>query len=296
MAKSKNDVFVSYDHDDARMADRITADLTKNGVAVWIDEGHLRAGHPLITKVQDAITMASRFVLLWSKHASASRWVNAEWNAAWHLKKNIIPCALDKTPVPLFLRDIVRCTFSGVYQKGLAELLSALTVRIKPKPKAHPPRSPHVLVEEIYTGQDRLLQALGAGSLHEAKKEQKDLDTKVQQGLKENPADADLLNLAAYHQKNAFQIKHWNALQMGQYPKDKTLSEAEVLFYKSLAIEPDNPSAINGLGSVLALRGDVDAAEFFVRRAIDLAKKQGLDYGYAKDDLAMIRRLQKEKI
>jgi tetratricopeptide (TPR) repeat protein len=148
---------------------------------------------------------------------------------------------------------------------------------------------------DIFSGQDRVLNALGTGSLKDAKIEQNVLDKKVDGSLKEKPDDADLLNLAAYQKKNAFQIKHWNELQSRSYTKDKLLDEAETLFYKSLAIEPDNPGAINGLGSVLSLRGDIDAAEFFVRRAIDLAKKQGVEYGYAKEDLATIQRLKKER-
>ena len=141
-----------------------------------------------------------------------------------------------------------------------------------------------------------MLTALSAGNLKDATIEQKNLDAKVQTGLKQKPDDAELLNLAAYHKKNAFQIKHWNELQSRSYPKDKLLDEAEILFYKSLSIDPDNPGAVNGLGSVLALRGDIDAAEFFVRRAIDLSKKQGIEYGYAKEDLATIQRLKKEMI
>lgn len=295
MGATKSEVFVSYDHDDRKIADRIKEDLIKNDVPVWIDEGGLRAGHPLITKIQEAIKKAANFVLLWSKRASRSRWVNAEWNAAWHLEKTIIPCALDKEPVPLFLRDVVRCTFLGAYQKGLEELLSSLKAKKRPKQKARPTLSPYSLIRDIYNGQDRLLSALGAGNLKDAKSEQRELDPKVQQGLKEKPDDAELLNLAAYHKKNAFQIRHWNELQSRQYPKDKTLNEAEALFYKSLAVEPDNPGATNGLGSVLALRGDLDAAEFFVRRALDMAKKQGIEYGYAKEDLATIQRLKKER-
>jgi tetratricopeptide (TPR) repeat protein len=295
MGSRKSDVFVSYDHDDRKIADRIKEDLIKNKVAVWIDEENLRAGHPLIARIQDAIKKAASFVLLWSKQASRSRWVNAEWNAAWHLEKIIIPCTLDKEPVPLFLRDVVWCTFSGAYQTGLEELLSALKAKKRPKQKAPPSLTPYSLIKDIYNGQDHLLTALDAGNLKDAKKVQRELDPKVQKGLEEKPDDAELLNLAAYHKKNAFQIKHWDALQLGQYPKDKTLNEAESLFYKSLAVEPDNPGAINGLGSVLSLRGDLDAAEFFVRRAIDLSKKQGIEYGYAKEDLATIQRLKKER-
>lgn len=118
MGATKNEVFVSYDHDDRKIADRIKEDLIRNKVAVWIDEGELRAGHPLIAKIQEAIKKAANFVLLWSKCASRSRWVNAEWNAAWHLEKNIIPCTLDKEPVPpLFaqhrLVHIRRCVSEG---------------------------------------------------------------------------------------------------------------------------------------------------------------------------------------
>lgn len=295
MPSIKNNVFVSYDHDDGKIADRIKQDLIKNGIAVWIDEGELHAGHPLIARIQEAIKNAANFVLLWSKRASRSRWVNAEWNAAWHLEKNIIPCTLDTEPVPLFLYDVIRCTFSGAYKKGIEELLSALTAKKQPKRKARPAQPQFSLIKDIYNGQERLLNALSTGNLKDAKMEQKDLDDKVQTGLNEKPNNAELLNLAAYHKKNAFQIEHWDDLQSKRYPKDKLLDEAESLFYKSLAIEPDNPGAVNGLGSVLALRGDLDAAEFFVRRAIDLAKKQGMDYAAAKDDLATIQQLKEER-
>jgi tetratricopeptide (TPR) repeat protein len=294
MAEAKNNVFVSYAHEDKKIADHIKDDLLHNKVAVWIDQGELRAGHPLIAKIQEAIRKTANFVLLWSKSASRSRWVNAEWNAAWHLEKKIIPCTLDKEPVPPFLLNIVWCTFAGAYQEGFRELLSALNTKRQPVRHARPAASRYRLFMDLYNGQEKVLNALGAGRLKDAKIEQKNLDAKVEEGLKEKPNDEELLNLAAYHKKNAFQIRHWNELQSRRYPKDKLLDEAETLFYKSLAIEPDNPGAINGLGSVLALRGDIDAAEFFVRRAIDLAKKQGIEYGYAKEDLATIQRLKNE--
>ncbi len=294
MGVKKSDVFVSYAHEDKTVADRIKEDLIKNKIVVWIDESKLRAGHPLILSIQEAIKKTSNFVLLWSKRASRSRWVNAEWNAAWHLEKIIIPCKLDREPVPPFLLNIVWCTFAGAYQKGLGDLLTALKAKRKERPKARSLQSVYSLYMDIYNGQNRVLNALSTGSIKDAKTKQKDLDAKVEEGLREKPDDADLLNLAAYHKKNAFQIKHWNELQLRLYPKDRLLDEAETLFYKSLAIEPDNPGAVNGLGSVLALRGDIDAAEFFVRRAIDLAKNQGADYGYAKEDLATIERLKNE--
>jgi tetratricopeptide (TPR) repeat protein len=290
----KSDVFVSYAHEDTKVADRIEEALIRNKIAVWIDEAKLRAGQPLILDIQEAIKKTVNFVLLWSRNASKSRWVNAEWNAAWHLEKNIIPCTLDKEPVPPFLLNVVWCSFNVAYQKGLKDLLTALKVKREPQRLVRRVQSGFSLYADIYNGQDRILSALDAGDLKTARVEQRDLNDKVDKSLEKHADNADLLNLAAYHKKNAFQIRHWNELQSRRYPKDKLLEEAEILFYRSLAIEPDNPGAVNGLGSVLALRGDFDAAEFFVRRAIDLAKKQGIGYGYAKEDLATIQRLKKE--
>jgi tetratricopeptide (TPR) repeat protein len=314
MTSVKSDVFMSYAHENKKIADRIKQDLIGNKISVWIDQGELLAGQLLVGKIQVAIKKTTNFVLLWSRKASRSRWVNSEWNAAWHLEKNIIPCTLDKEPVPPFLLGVLSCTFAGSYKKGIQELLTALVPK---KPPASGERRTRRLGDtrakkdgllqldkimsadhlnvDIFSGQERVLNALDAGRLSAAKSEQKGLDAKVGEALRKQADDAEMLSLAAYHKKNAFQIKHWNELQSRMYPKDKLLDEAETLFYKSLAIEPDNPGAVNGLGSVLALRGDIDAAEFFVRRAIDLANKQGIDYGYAKEDLATIQRLKRER-
>ena len=49
------------------------------------------------------------------------------------------------------------------------------------------------------------------------------------------------------------------------------MDEAESYFFKVLCFKPFDPSSLNGLGSVLLLERELDAAEFFIRRAIELA-------------------------
>jgi Flp pilus assembly protein TadD len=67
------------------------------------------------------------------------------------------------------------------------------------------------------------------------------------------------------------------------------LERAERRFYASLFVNPRDDSAVNGLGSVLFHRRDLDAAEFFVRRALQLARKRGVTYAAAAHDLELIR-------
>jgi hypothetical protein len=55
---------------------------------------------------------------------------------------------------------------------------------------------------------------------------------------------------------------------------------------------PTDPSALNGLGSILMVR-ELDAAAFFVRAAIAAARKRGMaGYPAAEHDLALIERFR----
>ena len=103
-----------------------------------------------------------------------------------------------------------------------------------------------------------------------------------------------ILNLAGYHRKNAYMLKHWDAIQAGRPPKDPLLRRAEQFFFEALFVTPTDYSALNGLGSILILERELEAAEFFVRRAIALAKKKKIAYSDAEHDLAMIAYYKKE--
>jgi hypothetical protein len=103
------------------------------------------------------------------------------------------------------------------------------------------------------------------------------------------PHDADVLSLAGYHKKNAYQIKHWNEIQARRSPGPPPARGGAALL--GCPEDPaDDPGALNGLGSILWLRGDLDAAEFCVKRALERAKEENLSYPYAEEDLAIIRR------
>jgi len=84
-------------------------------------------------------------------------------------------------------------------------------------------------------------------------------------------------------------VNYWDAIQAGRAPADPLLNQAEARFFETLSIDPTDPSGLNGLGSVLILERELDAAHFFVEAAIKAAKAQGMStYPAAEQDLRLI--------
>jgi tetratricopeptide (TPR) repeat protein len=296
------DVFISHSSKDKVTAVRLAQDLKKAKVRVWIDKSKLKAGDPLVERLQDAIQQSQNLILLWSRPASESFYVKAEWLAAYHLKKGIIPCLVDSTDLPPFLLDFIRCDFRTSYDQGRDLLVEALgrkapTPPIKPgaRPQGRGQNAKDEVSLELQQGQERVIDLLLTQGPQQAQEAQTKLDAAMNKALRRWASDPLILNLGGYHKKNRYMIQHWNAIQARMSPQDALLEEAEKLFFQSLAIQPDNGSALNGLGSILLLRRELDAAEFFVRRALAKSKEEGLAYPAAEQDLDTILQLKAER-
>jgi hypothetical protein len=144
-------------------------------------------------------------------------------------------------------------------------------------------------VRELNDAQMAVLDRIGADHLVEADRLQQELDSKMREAEFRWKFDPMILSLAGYHRKNAYMIKHWQEYAAGRFPKDPLLEEGRSRFFETLLINPVDYGALNGLGNILLFQGELDAAEFFVSSAIKCAKKDGVDYWQAKDDLDLIR-------
>lgn len=301
-AKGRNrfDAFLSHSSKNLSLALRLEQHLASAGMKVWVDHQNLRAGGLLLDALQEALARSRNLILLWSKPAAASRYVSAEWQAAFHLEKGIIPCRLDHTDFPPFLLRLLFCDFRSSFDEGAAQVVKALgskpnAVKLRPQRLPHSTKDHTALIDTLTIGQNQVLRDLQIGNVHLAARQQRQLTTLLTPAIREHPQDPTILNLAGYHQKNAYLIRHWHEAQQGQSPQDHALAAAEKLFFAALAVRPNDPSALNGLGSILLLRGDLDAAEFFVRRALIQAKEERRSYDAAEDDLQLIQRLKKER-
>lgn len=291
-ARPPSRVFVSHSSANAAAAKRVGEALEAARFDVWLDSSDIRLGVLLRNELHEAIAKSRAVALLWSEPASRSRWVAAEILTAFHMDRFIIPCVVDDTPLPQFLTNSVYLDL----RKNEAEALGQLTRAVKKAPKQANPIPPRMAsasadltraIDTIAAAQEQVTTPIMKRDLKSAALAQEALDPVMKQAEALWRYELMILNLGGYHRKNGYMVKHWDAIQAGRPPKDPRLLEAERLFFEALFVDPLERSALNGLGSILIFELELDAAEFFVRRAIALSKGRG-GYAAAEDDLKLI--------
>jgi hypothetical protein len=124
-------VFISYAWKNQPLAKQLQKDLRREGVEVFIDYEKITGGDSLPDRISAGLEWCNTLVLLWSVEAAQSYYVSQEWTSAFHLKKKIVPCLLDDTPLPALLRGKLYLDFAS-YETGYAALRRALQ---EPRPE-----------------------------------------------------------------------------------------------------------------------------------------------------------------
>lgn len=297
------DAFISHAHANAELARRIEAGLESKGLSVWLDKSDIRWGGLLRTELQQSIRNSCVLILLWSKDAATSRWVSTEWLMAFHQGRFIIPCSVDDTPLlewlgqPVWL-DLRKERFqdenavSSLLHRAVKEAPSTSN-EVQSFPRRGADADP--LLPGIEMRQETVVNLMGHDR-EKALEEQQKVDAMLLRARTISQEDPYLMVLEGYHLKNAYFLKHWNAITVGRPPRDTLLEEAEELFLKALSVNPRDMGAINGLGSVLLYRRELDAAEFFVRRSLLYAKKEKISYEAAQHDLKLLESIKRQMV
>lgn len=291
------DAFISHSSANRTVASELEEALEAAGLTVWLDESEIRLGALLGQELQDSIRGSHVLLLLWSEHAASSRWVASEWLTAFHLNRYIVPCVLDRTPLPQCLQGSVFLPMRQVTAAAVERLVRAVreapgnSNAVAPVMRSESPAVSDLIVR-IATGQQALHAQLSERDLTGAARLQVLLGDLADKALQAWPFEPMIVNLAGYDRKNAYMVKHWDAIQAGRAPEDPLLAQAERRFFDTLTIDPADPSALNGLGSILMFRRDLDAAEFFILAAIAQADRLEMDYPEARYDLALVRQFK----
>jgi TIR domain len=99
-------LFLSYARDDSASAQEFEKGLIAAGIEVWRDQKSLYGGEQWPKAIGEAIASSDALLLVWSARAVKSYFVEFEWTTALALKKLIIPCLLDDTPLPSSLSAV----------------------------------------------------------------------------------------------------------------------------------------------------------------------------------------------
>ena len=100
-------VFLSYSRTDLPLVEQLEAQLKNHPeISIWRDQEKIYGGQKWPKVLGEAIADQDVFLLAWSKNSAASHFVEFEWCTAIALKKTIVPCLLDDTPLAPSLRTV----------------------------------------------------------------------------------------------------------------------------------------------------------------------------------------------
>jgi hypothetical protein len=124
--------FLSYAQEDLETAKQIEGQLTNHGIGVWRDQVGLRAGQNWPKALGEAIAASDALVLLWSNTAAASAFVELEWCTAVALRRPVLPCLCDDTPLPASLASIEAVQLTDGLEAAARRISSSLAYQQVP--------------------------------------------------------------------------------------------------------------------------------------------------------------------
>jgi hypothetical protein len=122
-------VFVSHSWDDKPLVRDLESRLREAGAEVWVDHAKVRGGDNLPKRISDALDWCDTLLLLWSKAASQSKWVEKEWSCAISLERTVIPCRVDGTGLPALLANLLYVDLRD-REPGVKALMTALKLSL----------------------------------------------------------------------------------------------------------------------------------------------------------------------
>lgn len=129
MAAAKN-VFISYSSKDMRFVNQIVRILSEMGVSYWKAPEMIPAGSSYAREIPKAIRECEIFLLILSKAAQTSIWVEKEIDSAINNRKTIVPIQLDEVPLcetfRFYLNNIQMISYKEDSLRGFSTLKQQL--------------------------------------------------------------------------------------------------------------------------------------------------------------------------
>jgi hypothetical protein len=124
---------VNYSSEDKYVVQLIERAFAVAGVQAWIDRSVLKGGQRFAAEIEAAILQSDAVVVLTSASAAQSDWVRREVEHGVRNGKRIIPCRLDRTPLPSFVAEFHCVDFTTDLKGGLGALMASLNLPPAPE-------------------------------------------------------------------------------------------------------------------------------------------------------------------
>jgi hypothetical protein len=126
--------FLSHSSKDKAIIRQVAADLSAEGITVWLDEQRIHVGDSIPEKIAQGLAQSDFFLIALSEHSVGSEWVKRELNNALVQeisKRNIaiLPLKLSPCEIPGLIADKKYADFSKSYREGLDELITAIKAK-----------------------------------------------------------------------------------------------------------------------------------------------------------------------
>lgn len=122
-------IFLSHSTKDNDMTRTISDSLKQAGFEVWVDFESIRDGSRWLHEIQSGIDACDGVVVVLSKPARQSEWVEKECLYTFGLKKPLFIALIEDVPLPLHLVNL-QFTDCRQMEHGMAELVTALNHRL----------------------------------------------------------------------------------------------------------------------------------------------------------------------
>ena len=120
-------IFISYSRVDQAIAQQISSALVTQGYKIWIDVQNIPHGAHWDSEVQRGLDESDVMMVLLSPASVSSQNVADEWSYFISKGKRIQPALVQQCEVPFRLMRLQRIDMTHSFQKGLTELIQALT-------------------------------------------------------------------------------------------------------------------------------------------------------------------------
>jgi len=131
----KPNVFMSYSRREVSFVNYLVDDLEDDGFNVWLDYHSLIPGTPWAEQIDQGLQKADVILLVVSKSAITSQYVEMEWRRVLNEDKRVILAIFEAVDLPSELKAFEWVDFRGSYKKGLEELIRQLQT---PEVEEHP--------------------------------------------------------------------------------------------------------------------------------------------------------------